>query len=375
MRSRQIVLTGILWLFARSAYGQTPAATAKTAGDSMKNVQVMTDVPAKEWNDTMWFMSTSLGVGCDHCHMGQAFEKDDRKAKQTARSMIQMTREINAKNFGGRLVVTCNSCHQGSLKPKAAPALWSKTPEELAAFRKEQQEKEARAATPEAAAAIPKESAPLPDVEQVLTDYRQAVGGEGMKSLTLKANLTFDTRAPVELEMEMVVPDRLRQHAIVGGADLWQYFSVDHGWIVAPGRTIEMTPANMEGVRTQMTFFAPMKLPAGDAPRKTVGREKIDGRTFTVVESRTPAQLERLYFDVQTGLLYRNYREAFTSLGSTPNEAILEDYRDVGGVKMPFQITLRSPNDRTRYTFSEIKINGPIDPARFERPPAAMGMK
>jgi hypothetical protein len=375
MKSSHLILTGVLLLLAGGAYGQTPAATAKTAGEAMKNVHVMTDVPAKEWNDTMWFMSTSLGVGCDHCHMGQAYEKDDRKAKQTARSMILMTREINAKNFGGRLVVTCNSCHQGSLKPKASPALWSKTPEELAALRKEQQQKEARAATPEAVAAVPKEASPQPDAEQVLTDYRKAVGGEGIKSLAVKAKVTFDVRGPVELELEMVMPDRLRQHAIVGGADLWQYFSVDHGWIIAPGRTVEMTPANMEGVRNQMNFFGPMKLPAGDAPRKAVGLEKIGGRTFAVVESRTPARLERLYFDVQTGLLYRNYRETFTSLGSTPDETILEDYRDVGGVQMPFQITLRSPNDRTCYTFSEINIDGPIDPARFERPPAATGMK
>src|SRR5215472_18238202 len=98
---------------AKRPASATPAAE-KTAGEAMKNVQVLKDIPESQWNSLMFFISGSLGVSCDHCH-GQPFDSDTKKAKLTARNMMKMVREINAANFDGRPVVTCNTCHRGSL--------------------------------------------------------------------------------------------------------------------------------------------------------------------------------------------------------------------------------------------------------------------
>ena len=92
-----------------------------------------------------------------YCHIPDSFEKDDRKAKQTARIMIETMRDLNRKTFAGRAEITCYTCHQGSARPKSIPALWSKTPEQLAAEKKE----------PAAAPAAVAESA-----EQVYARYR-----------------------------------------------------------------------------------------------------------------------------------------------------------------------------------------------------------
>jgi hypothetical protein len=43
-----------------------PSTPEKTAGEAMKNVQVLKDIPASEWNNVMFFISGSLGVGCEH---------------------------------------------------------------------------------------------------------------------------------------------------------------------------------------------------------------------------------------------------------------------------------------------------------------------
>ena len=365
MRGWNIVLAGVLGCCAMGIQAQTQAV--KTAGESMKNVRVLKDVPVTEWDDTMWFISASLGVGCGHCHAEGGYEKDDRKPKQTARSMIQMMREINAKNFDGRRAITCYSCHQGSLKPKVSTALWSKTPEEIAEIKKKQQQGVVSAA--------PKEPAALPDAEQVLADYRKAVAGEGVKTLHMKATVNFDTRPPADLEMDLGLPDSLLQHAVVGGVELRQAFQVDHGWSSVAGRIVDMGAANLDGIRKQIGLFGPLKLAAAEAPRKTSALEKIDGKAFFVVESRSATHLDRLYFAVETGLLYKQYRETYTSLGDVLNETILEDYRDVSGAKLPFQIITRVPTERARYVFSEIEVNRPIDPARFERPKEGAGGK
>jgi Photosynthetic reaction centre cytochrome C subunit len=364
----EIVLVGVVVFLAGAAPAQSVAETAKTAGDTMKNIRVLTDVPVKQWDDTMWFMSTSLGVTCDHCHTGQTYESDDKKAKQTARSMIQMTRELNARSFGGRVRITCYTCHEGSLQPKTASALWNKTPEEAAAIRKLQQEKQA---TPSA----PKQPESLPDAEQVIARYRKAVAGDGVRTIHLKGSVDTASRGQVAqtVEIDLELPDRLVQRATIGGAEIVQVIDRDHGWAVAPGRIIDLPPANIENARKQIALLGPLKVPEAEAPRKTTALETIGGRTFVVVESRGIRHLERLYFDMQTGLLYKRAGDTHTPLGDYPYETVYEDYRDVDGVKVPFQTINRSTIDRTTQTFVEIRFNQPVDPSRFERPRAAAG--
>src|SRR6201993_1173623 len=98
-----------------------PPAAAKTASQQFKNIQVLKDVPADQLIPAMQFISASLGVECEFCHVEHAFDKDDKKSKATARKMIQMQLAINKDNFEGHTEVTCNSCHRGSHSPVAIP--------------------------------------------------------------------------------------------------------------------------------------------------------------------------------------------------------------------------------------------------------------
>lgn len=360
METEGILLIGVLLFVANCAQAQ-PAAAVKTAGETLKNVHILTDVPMDSFDDTMWSMSIALGVTCDHCHTPPAFENDDKPTKQTARGMIQMVRELNAKNFAGRQQVTCFTCHQGGLRPKPTAVLATK--ETLAARQNEQQKPPA--AVPSAA------TEPLPDAEQLVSNYRKAVGGEGVKTIHFKAAVTTITHGKVDIEMDMEMPDRFAQHAIVGTADIWQVLDRDRGWAIAPGRFIEMSASNLDNVKKQIAILGPVKIKAGEAPRKTVALEKIGDRTYAVVEARGIRHLQRLYFDTQTGLLYKEAGVTHTSLGDYPFDTVYEDYRDVAGAKMPFQTTSRSTTDVTHFDYAEIKLNQPIDPSRFEKPKAA----
>jgi hypothetical protein len=65
-----------------------PALTAqspKKAEEQFKNIQVLKGIPAEQLIPSMMFITASLGVQCDFCHVQNAFEKDDKKPKQTAR--------------------------------------------------------------------------------------------------------------------------------------------------------------------------------------------------------------------------------------------------------------------------------------------------
>src|SRR5262249_43441365 len=91
----------------------------------MKNIQVLKGMPESQLLPVMHLMRTALGVRCDFCHIAEngKYQLDDKPAKQTARRMIQMTFEINKANFNGQTEVTCNTCHRGSTRPVAMPAI------------------------------------------------------------------------------------------------------------------------------------------------------------------------------------------------------------------------------------------------------------
>jgi len=90
-----------------------------------KNIQVLKGLPASQVLTVMHLMRTALGVRCDYCHIAEfgKYWMDDKPAKQAARRMITMVSEINKANFGGRPVVTCNTCHRGQTKPAAVPPI------------------------------------------------------------------------------------------------------------------------------------------------------------------------------------------------------------------------------------------------------------
>jgi len=97
--------------------------TPKMAEQQFKNIQALKGVPAEQLVPTMQFISASLGVECDFCHVDRQMDKDDKKEKQTARKMIAMQLAINRASFDGKVQVTCHTCHRGSAHPVGTPIL------------------------------------------------------------------------------------------------------------------------------------------------------------------------------------------------------------------------------------------------------------
>ena len=75
--------------------------------------------------------------------------------------------------------------------------------------------------------------------------------------------------------------------------------------------------------------------------------------------------VEKLFFDVRSGLLVRRYTESDTTLGKFPLQTDYEDYREVDGIKQPFLIRWSMPGRSWGRKIAEIKQNVPLDDAKF----------
>jgi hypothetical protein len=169
-------------------------------------------------------------------------------------------------------------------------------------------------------------------------------------------------------EIDAFPPDKLYMKMTVNGQQISQVYDGDRGWTMTPMGIMRMPATLLTNPLMIPGTLLAVKFPVSDAPRKTVAVEKIDGRAYAVVESQSSRLLERLYFDNETGLLFRRYSEARSRIGSAPLELSFQDYRDLNGIKLPYLLIARFGTGRIEYRFSEIQSNIELDPARFAEP-------
>lgn len=351
-----------------SAPTPTQAASAprgKTAAEQFKNIKVLKDVPADEFIPAMQFISASLGVECQFCHVQDAFEKDDKKPKQTARKMMEMMFAIDKDNFEGHLAVTCNSCHRGSIHPVATPTVMAEQP---------RAGMEAGKNSAAASETIKVGGASDEALGQTLIEkYVKAVGGVGAvdrtSSRVMKGTITFgDSKVPIDIYCK--APDMRVSFTHTPDGDSVTAFDGHEGWLGFPGRPVrEMHGADIDGASMDADLHFAANLKDMFSKTQVHGMEKIGERDAYLVvgerEGKTPLDL---YFDKESGLLVRLVRFADTPLGQLPTQIDYADYKDAGGVKIPFRWTLARPGGRFTIQISEVKVNVPVDDAKFARP-------
>ena len=75
------VLAGAIALSALFAGAQSAVgpSAGKSSDQAFKNIQILKGIPADQLIPSMQFISASLGVECEYCHVAGAFDKDDKK--------------------------------------------------------------------------------------------------------------------------------------------------------------------------------------------------------------------------------------------------------------------------------------------------------
>ena len=378
-RSRQVIAAAVAIMLAtaigigRRVLAQEGRAVASTkptmVDDVFKNVQALKGIGVDDFLLTMGIMSAAVASDCVGCHPSAGTDHVDwaldTPRKRTARKMVQMVTAINRDHFNGRQVVTCWTCHRGRDRPVTTPTLDvvygppTDEPDDVLT--------QARG---------------VPSVDQVLEKYVQSIGGPQNVARVTSFVATgrsvgyrgFGGGGVVELSAQ--APDKRATHITFPeypdrGVSARTYDGRT-GWIATPlavVRKYELAGSERDGAKldAMLSFPAQIKQALTDlrvGPPSTIGE-----RDVAVLQGNGPnGTLATLYFDDASGLLVRMVRHGRSPIGRVPTQVDYSDYRDVGGIKFPFRWTFAWMDGRDDFEFADVKLNVPIEDAKFGEP-------
>jgi photosynthetic reaction center cytochrome c subunit len=371
-----------------TAPGAMAQQKPKMAEEVFKNIQALKGISVDDFLGTMGIMSAAVGFDCSECHTNAGTDKVDWAAdtakKIIARKMVNMVTAINKENFGGRQMVSCWTCHRGRDHPMVTPTM------------------DIVYGTPHLDpddVLMPGEG--QPSVDQILDKYIKALGGaDKLASIKSYAGVGksigfggFGGGGQVHLWGK--APDKrttlIEFKDAPGRGDSIRAYNGQNGWIKTPLAVLteyQLTGNELDGARVDAELAFPTEikkaltnlrvaLPAtiSDLPgpsAQTTSETSVgigQDRVVNVLQGTSPkGTLVTMFFDQDSGLLLRTIRYTKTPIGRVPTQVEYADYRDVGGVKFPFRLTLAWLDGRDSIQLDELKTNVPVDDAKFGEP-------
>jgi hypothetical protein len=277
--------------------------------------------------------------------------------------MYLMMTALNRANFGGRQVVTCNTCHRGTSRPNVMPslaALYGSPPPDEPGEPFEQADGQ-------------------PTADQVLEKYVQALGGArrvaGFTSFTATGTYVgFDDAGKSPVDIAAKAPN-LRSIVIhTPSGDNTTNFDGVSGWNAAPATdkpvpVLVLTGQELDGLGIETEVFFPSRIK--DSLRDwrvgfpvTIGDREVQPVQATTANGATVT----LCFDLETGLLVRLVRYSDSPVGRLVSQVDYDDHREVAGIRLPFRWKVTWLSGRSTFELRNVEPNVMIDPARFARP-------
>jgi len=330
-----------------------------------KNIKELKGMPNAQLIPVMSFMSASLGVSCDFCHVSKDGKLDaaaeGKDEKNTARDMIRMVREINRRDFKGEAQVSCFTCHAGQAVPKSFPGL------PLTMISTSQK----TSAQPTAAA--PHE---FPSGAAVINNYLNAIGGiaaiDRINTCVITGKFVAANGTTGTFEIDQALPEKGLESITTSRFGRDRIVNQGVGWDKTPFGVSEMLPQQVRDVQLRLPLLLDVGLKDQYSELTVSAQTQIENQiVYEVDATRKDDRREKLYVDVETALLVRRITYTPTMVGIMPEQIDFSDYREVQGVKFPFSIrvfTTDPTNPNTTRTVDDVKLNVPIDESKFNKP-------
>ena len=212
-------------------------------------------------------------------------------------------------------------------------------------------------------------------IDQILQRYEQALGGrEAIAAVTSqRMKGTFQLRNMVgNIEGWSKDPNKtlvIIEFPRIG--TLKKGFDGETHWVQTPAGTFsDSSPQEIAELDRDAAVYSAGKIKGLFESMKLDNKAKLNGRDMNVIEGK-PAKgpAEKLFFDVENGLLVRwDMARRQEGRGTVFVKVHLDDYKEVGGLKVPFKVRFNFESFALLVQVNELEYNVPIDDAVFRKP-------
>lgn len=232
-------------------------------------------------------------------------------------------------------------------------------------------------ATPETQAAAPTTEAKIdPKAKAVLDRYIQVTGGkaayEKVKTREIKATIEFVGQGiSGTVITRQATPDKLYMVMDLAGiGQIESGFDGTVGWnksAIMGTRILE--GKELEQLKSQATSDLSALTPEKFFTSIThAGEEVVNGKPADKVElDGPPGKISQLY-DKESGLLVQMTMTSITPQGEIPVVTTIEDYREVGGMKISYRSISNVGAVQVKTVMNDIKINPELPADTFKLP-------
>jgi outer membrane lipoprotein-sorting protein len=347
-----------------------------------KNIKVLTGMPESQLIPVMNFFAASMGRRCNYCHVNNQgqwdYASDAKPEKAAAREMVKLVMDINKTTERLKLdPVGCYTCHRGRTSPQSIPVLPLPlpSPPPNAGAGGPTPGGPTPGASPQAS---PAATPALPSADEIFSKYAAALGGQTaidkLKSRTTKGTVTQANGNSFQFELSQAAPDKFYLLVTTPQGTIERGFNGQVGWEKTARGVREVSGAELINFKTVNGLFTLLKLKEQYSKPPRVRKDKLGERDVYIVDGTTTENRRmRLYFDAASGLLLRRTTTMPTIVGIIPDQIDLEDYHEADGLKFPFTARaamLEVGNPTSTRTFTELKLNVPVDDSKFNMPPA-----
>ncbi len=220
--------------------------------------------------------------------------------------------------------------------------------------------------------------AEMPSAEDVFNKYIAATGGKAAhaKVMTmsstgtfeimgqgLKGTMTIVTARPDKMDTVMDLPAIGQIRSAASGGLVWQMSAIQ-----GP-RILEGAEKDQILRRSRMDSMIDWRTTYGDV--KVDGDEIIDGKPCWRLTAMPPnaKKSETLWFEKDSGLMVKSTSTMVSPMGEIPVESGFADYRDVGGLKVPFKLTQKMGPQAVETILQNVQVNPEVPATQFDAPP------
>src|SRR6266705_2379773 len=207
---------------------------------------------------------------------------------------------------------------------------------------------------------------------KIVEQYVKAAGGgkalARIQTLTIEGTFAGDDGKSGTYTLDTKLPNRYYSELLVGEKNLIEAYNGKSAWHQNAAGELG-TLVGPEGM--QLEAAAQYYNSRLVNPKKTkmmvtfVGQAQVRGQDALQLEVTTATGVKRqVYFDSQTHLIVKEV----ATVGGVEEEILYDDYRAVGGVKLPYKIELHRGKDKYDISVTRAVINGTVGERVFDFP-------